>query len=1136
MLQAEVTLAVQRGDEVGVRGLVASGHAVNACDTAGCTALHFAAAAKQAGVAQVLVELGADPLLANARGETPLHVAQLCGHRPTLVVLAGSLLRAPQGAARRADAPGREDWDRELVDAVDQEHANRVYAAIAQGANMDVMAPRRLLALAARRGSVSVVQVLLMAGADPNAVDDHLTTPLMVAAWYGREAAARVLLEAGASLTVASEHGVTPAHYAAFRGSTAILGLFFAHDPGTRTQLDAQGSSPVWYAMLGNKLPQLAHLFVGAPAWDPHLLHFGAEFASIRTLEVLLQLMGSAVAQTALNERNSTTSGDTPAHIAARLKRRDVCAVFERHGADMGAKNKAGVSPRELLAFAGSTPASERPTIWTPGWTYHHPDVRTTLEDQLLALVKNPSVKLSALEELLQTSVNVNGRGTMRSETPLHVAVKHATLEAVPLLLLSAGALVNASSDEEGVTPLMVAAASSNALVFVPLLLRHGADLAQTDCLGQNALIYAVNNTERLVSPAMYRHFTVQMVAQTDSSQQNVLHALGRCPGHSVDLLRTLLSLPLDPADVNRVCSSSGDSPLSLLIKSQQFSLVEELLLDHRTDVNAATPDKVPPLNLLILHLKVDDISPLTTFLSRRPALNATDALGFTALHLAYSRGLDSAVAALVSAGCDGSRRAKDGRLPVEMREERRGVLSSLFRRSSKRANSPVKGRAGDVEEEPEDDFVVVAPGPEASVPPVAQAAADKLFQLYDRFASRGMRGAGSGASTAPSVALAPIAAEPTMEPVLVDVVVESAFPRDQLIGELKRTIESIIETRAFVQPGLEAQPPAIRDWRVDVDAIREAQQQTAHNEHSLSAQKLLRALDEAVVAVETLVTDGSKREDVAAAVARRDALRAQAEQALAWALASGDQLEHLQLKEEARILGAEADKRQDDHRVAQFAVHVRGASERREELSCARDATATAELALLMAMRRELVAFDKWKSQEAEMREISRLCDQRAQLERARQEHARHADYLADARRRHSVLAAALSKSAQATLVATELAQATKNFQRAQLELDQSRKWLELLSGEEDPDAPAVTSRVAQAKDKYAACKQELDAQASKADSLRREFPEVVMAGDGSWRGGAVLSLESFANLVFLRSPDIRVGERDGNKVGSVF
>ena len=76
---------------------------------------------------------------------------------------------------------------------------------------------------AARDGSPGLAQLLIKAGANPNATNKEGMTPLCVAAKEGRPEMARLLVKAGADLNATNKDGTTPLYIAVFleHGETA---------------------------------------------------------------------------------------------------------------------------------------------------------------------------------------------------------------------------------------------------------------------------------------------------------------------------------------------------------------------------------------------------------------------------------------------------------------------------------------------------------------------------------------------------------------------------------------------------------------------------------------------------------------------------------------------------------------------------------------------------------------------------------------------------------------------------------------------------------------------------------------------------------------------------------------------------
>jgi ankyrin repeat protein len=190
--RSEVADAAARGDDAAVRKLVEQHADVNAAQSDGATALHWAVFRSDRDMVDVLLRAGANPKVANREGSTPLWLASINGD------------------------------------------AGVIAALIKAGGDPNESLPlgRTPLMAAARTGNVDAIKVLLDHGAQVN-VKETLrgTTPLMWAADEGHAYAIKVLIEHGADITAKSD----PAE----RGRGPALGK--SNDP--RKAVAAQGAA-----------------------------------------------------------------------------------------------------------------------------------------------------------------------------------------------------------------------------------------------------------------------------------------------------------------------------------------------------------------------------------------------------------------------------------------------------------------------------------------------------------------------------------------------------------------------------------------------------------------------------------------------------------------------------------------------------------------------------------------------------------------------------------------------------------------------------------------------------------------------------------------------------------------------------
>jgi ankyrin repeat protein len=185
-------LAVWHGDADLVTRMLAKHADPKHANDAGVTALHWAV--DDLAKTRALVDAGADPNAADAAGLTPLELA--AGRDGDTAVVA--LLLAHGGDAKLVG--GR-------IGAGDAAAAR---ALLEHGTDPK---PTAALHLAAARGNVETLQLLLDHGADINARAELGMTPLMWAAQMGRPAAVTFLLA----------HGANPNIVELFNSSTALM-------------------------------------------------------------------------------------------------------------------------------------------------------------------------------------------------------------------------------------------------------------------------------------------------------------------------------------------------------------------------------------------------------------------------------------------------------------------------------------------------------------------------------------------------------------------------------------------------------------------------------------------------------------------------------------------------------------------------------------------------------------------------------------------------------------------------------------------------------------------------------------------------------------------------------------------------
>ncbi|XP_011063116.1 PREDICTED: histone-lysine N-methyltransferase EHMT2 isoform X2 [Acromyrmex echinatior] len=222
-------------------------------------------------------------------------------------------------------------------------------------------AHRTGLHIAADKGHLSCVHVLVQAGAQVDVMDRNQLTPLMLAASKGNAAVVKYLVRIGADVTLKGEDGMTALHMAAKSGHLEVCQIILTECKVPRTLVDSVDdggwTSLIWACefchadvaryLLDKKCDPLIR-----DAEQNIALHWSAFSGSSEITEMLLN-EGCDV--NAVN-----VHGDTPLHIAARQDQYAVSVLLLARGAKIGEVNAAGETAVNCCASDGDTMAALR--------------------------------------------------------------------------------------------------------------------------------------------------------------------------------------------------------------------------------------------------------------------------------------------------------------------------------------------------------------------------------------------------------------------------------------------------------------------------------------------------------------------------------------------------------------------------------------------------------------------------------------------------------------------------------------------------------------------------------------------------------------------------------------------------------
>lgn len=180
--------------------------------------------------------------------------------RPFGFLICLAAVRLACGAPALHAAP---DAPAELIAAVKGGDAARVETLLAAGASPDARDEKGItvLALAAARGNVDLVKILMRHGADVHAKDQSAAASPVV--WHtaaqGADETLRLLLQAGAGVNETDAKGVTPLMGAAFFGNPWTLPVLIAAKPDLEAR-SLKGETALMLAAQGGHYEAARHL------------------------------------------------------------------------------------------------------------------------------------------------------------------------------------------------------------------------------------------------------------------------------------------------------------------------------------------------------------------------------------------------------------------------------------------------------------------------------------------------------------------------------------------------------------------------------------------------------------------------------------------------------------------------------------------------------------------------------------------------------------------------------------------------------------------------------------------------------------------------------------------------------------
>ncbi|KAM9336972.1 poly [ADP-ribose] polymerase tankyrase-2 [Symphorus nematophorus] len=708
--------------------LLQNGANVHARDDGGLISLHNACSFGHAEVVSLLLHHGAD---ANARDNwnyTPLHEAAIKGKIDVCIVLlqhgAEPTIRNTDGRtaldlaepSAKAVLTGEYRKD-ELLESARSGNEEKLMALLTPlNVNCHASDGRRStpLHLAAGYNRVKTVQLLLQHGADVHAKDKGDLVPLHNACSYGHYEVTELLVKHGACVNAMDLWQFTPLHEAASKNRVEVCSLLLSYgaDPTflnchNKSSIDLaptlQLKERLAYEFRGHSLLQAAreadvvrvkkHLSLETITFKhPHTqetaLHCASASPYLKRKQVceLLLRKGANV-----NDKNKDLL--TPLHLAAEKAHNDVIEVLVKHEAKVNAVDHLGqtalhraahcghLQTCRLLLSAGCDPLLTSLQGFSPSQLGNE-SVQEILQEGVL--IGNSEVDRQLLEasktgdletvKKLCTLQNVNCRDVEgRQSTPLHFAAGYNRL-AVVQFLLQHGADVHAK-DKGGLVPLHNACSYGHYEV-AELLVLHGAVVNVADLWKFTPLHEAAAKGKYDICKLLLQHGADPTRKNRDGNTP--LDLVKDADMDIQDLLRGDAAL-LDAAKkgclarVKKLCTRDNvncrdtqgrhSTPLHLAAGYNNLE-VAEYLLQHGAEVNSQDKGGLIPLHNAASYGHVDVAALLIKF---DACVNATDKWAFTPLHEAAQKGRTQLCALLLAHGADPTLRNQEGQSPLDL-------------------------------------------------------------------------------------------------------------------------------------------------------------------------------------------------------------------------------------------------------------------------------------------------------------------------------------------------------------------------------------------------------------------------------------------------------------------------------------
>jgi ankyrin repeat protein len=519
------------------------------------------------------------------------------------------------------------------------------HGADANAENNKVMTPLHVLPESQIKDEGDIINLallLLKHGAKVNRQDKDNETPLHRAIRWDRFMLAGLLLEHGADANAESSRGTTPLHILSesrIKEEGIILNLASSllKNGAEVNRRDKNNEIPLHLAIRWDRFMLAGTLLENGADTNAennegkapiHILSESAinDEGDIFNLVLLLSKNGAEV-----NKRDN--DHNTPFHLAIRRNHFKLAWALLKHGADAIAENNKGQTPLHILSQS----------------QYY-----------------DEGIIINLALTLLKSGAEVNRRDN-DNETPFHLAIRRNRFKLVWAFLEHGADAI--ADNNKGQTPLHILSQSQfydegDIHNLALTLLKNGAEVNRRDKVNETPFHLAIQRNRFKLAWAFLEH-GADAIAENYKGQ-TALHMLSQCRFYDeIDILNLALTLMKNGAEVNRR-DKDNETPFHLAIRRNRFKLAWAFL-EHGADTIAENSKGESPLHILSQSQFHDsDIHNLALSLLKNGAeVNRLDEHNQTPLHLAIQRNKFQLAGILLEHGADANAENNERKTPL---------------------------------------------------------------------------------------------------------------------------------------------------------------------------------------------------------------------------------------------------------------------------------------------------------------------------------------------------------------------------------------------------------------------------------------------------------------------------------------